>query len=79
MDKEKNKTIDQGNGEDLMTICPFVKKRYDKCYCVDMDSRKTSLAIRYCMGNFEQCEIYKKLLKERGFNHRESSPILVAI
>jgi hypothetical protein len=59
MEEEKNKMRDQDNCEDLKTICPFTAKRYDKCYCVNMDSRKISLAVRYCMGIFDQCEIYK--------------------
>lgn len=46
MAKEKNKIKDQDDGEDLKAICPFVKKRYTKCYCIDMDSLKISQAIR---------------------------------
>ncbi len=59
MKEEKNKMRDQDNCEDLKAICPFVKKGYAKCYCIDMGSQKISQAIRYCMGSFEQCEIYK--------------------
>ena len=41
-------------------FCPFLKKPFDDCLCVDMNSQKTFDVLYYCRVNFEECEIYQK-------------------
>ena len=40
--------------------CPFIKKSFRECYCMDMNSLRTDDAIYYCGLNFTQCPIYKE-------------------
>lgn len=47
-------------------LCPFIDDPHPDCYCVDMDSLKINLLLRYCRVNYEQCEVFQKVLQERG-------------
>ncbi|MCM2359910.1 MAG: hypothetical protein NDI77_17295 [Geobacteraceae bacterium] len=49
--------------------CPFILSPFDDCFVVGLNSQNIKLAIYYCGGNFEECEVYrretgKQLLKE---------------
>ena len=45
---------------DSTSQCPLVARRFDECYCKNMNSQKIASVVHYCMRNFEACEIYKK-------------------
>ncbi|MBI5640504.1 MAG: hypothetical protein HZA17_08775 [Nitrospirae bacterium] len=48
------------------SLCPFIMKPFDGCYCTSTSSLYTEATIFYCGGNYKQCEIYGKKLKEMG-------------
>ncbi len=54
-----------GSGGASGALCPFIDDPHPDCYCVDMDSMKISLLLRYCRENYRQCEVYQKILRER--------------
>lgn len=54
----------QGNQMELKKLCPFVARHSDECYCTNMNSQKVPLVLCYCWRGFEQCEIYRRFLKE---------------
>ncbi len=45
--------------------CPFTETPSEECFVARMDSRAIELAILYCGGEYEQCEIYKRLVMDR--------------
>ncbi len=40
--------------------CPFSSDPFDDCYVVEMQSQNIPDAIRYCGGDFEDCDIFKR-------------------
>lgn len=42
-------------------LCPFIVSAYDDCYCTEINSQKVESIVFYCMSNYVECEIYKKL------------------
>ncbi len=63
---EKNNQDDQRNQKSLKKFCPFVEDSHDDCYCFDiMNSQEISRVVQYCGKNFEECEIYKRILNDR--------------
>ncbi|MBI3599440.1 MAG: hypothetical protein HY097_02225 [Nitrospinae bacterium] len=42
-------------------LCPFTRNPHSSCYCVDINSSKVLPILYYCGGNFENCEIYRRL------------------
>jgi hypothetical protein len=46
-------------------MCPFLVDPCEECYVVRMDSQAIEWAIRYCGGEYEQCEIYRRLVMDR--------------
>ena len=50
----------------IKSKCPFIKEPFEECYCSHMNSQMTEKMIKFCGENFEECEIYKKHLKEGG-------------
>lgn len=42
-------------------LCPFIGRLYKECYSTEMDSGKVEDAIHYCGGNYEECEIYRRV------------------
>ena len=46
-------------------LCPFVENPHDDCYIVTLESLKVEAAIYYCGGNFQKCDIYQRLVKDR--------------
>lgn len=47
------------------TKCPFIREPFDDCYCSQMSSQVSDKVIKFCGGNYEECDIYVKHLKER--------------
>jgi len=43
--------------------CPFVDEPFEYCYCASTNSINVKHVIRYCGGNFEECEIYKHSMR----------------
>lgn len=41
-------------------FCPFLRKPFDDCLCLNMDSQKTFGVLYFCRANFQECEIYRK-------------------
>jgi len=46
------------------TKCPYLKDPFEDCYCSHMNSQITEKIIKFCGGNFEDCEIYKKHVRD---------------
>ncbi len=44
--------------------CPFIHKPFKECYCLNLRSINIQDAIFYCIGSFEECEIYNKYFHE---------------
>jgi len=44
--------------------CPFLNTPFEDCYVRDLDSLEVESAIRYCGGEFKQCDIYVRHLTE---------------
>jgi hypothetical protein len=42
------------------TLCPFIRKPFENCFCVSTNSLFSEATIHYCGGHFEKCEIYEK-------------------
>jgi len=49
------------------TLCPFVDKPFEGCYCTSTSSLHTEATINFCGGNFKQCDIYGKISGSKGF------------
>lgn len=50
-------------------LCPYIKNPHKDCYCSEMQSQSSEVMIYYvdiCGGNFEDCEIYKRLNKNEA-------------
>lgn len=62
---EANNRKGQQNQEGLKEFCPFVEDPYEDCYCFDRNSLRISKALHYCQENFRECEIYKRILREK--------------
>jgi len=60
------------NNQDYLKIhespidkCTFVQDPYNECYCFRVDSHEMiQKAKYYCMENFIECEIYRRISKE---------------
>jgi len=48
------------NSQRSIGNCPFLKKPFTECLCLDMDSQKTFGVLHYCQANFKECEIYQQ-------------------
>jgi adenosylmethionine-8-amino-7-oxononanoate aminotransferase len=59
---------DKGGSTSALTrgrrLCPFVSKPFNECFCSDTGSASAEAAIRVCGGDFENCEIYKRMKRE---------------
>lgn len=47
------------------TMCPFIKEPFEECYCSQMNSHATEKVVKYCGGNYEECDIYQKHIMVR--------------
>ena len=45
--------------------CPFLDDPCEECHVARLDSVAIELAIHYCGGEYGQCEIYRRLVKDR--------------
>jgi len=66
---EKNNKIEESmlNRFAKRTLCPFISKTFEGCYCTSTSSLNTEATINYCGGNFKQCDIYGKIAGSKGF------------
>lgn len=66
---EKNNNIEDIMSNSLVkrTICPFINKPFEGCYCTSTSSLNTEAIINYCGGNFKQCDIYREIAGSKGF------------
>lgn len=54
----KQQTFDNNENGDRM--CPVLKNPETDCYCIDMTSMKIPYAVKYCLRDFRECDIYQK-------------------
>jgi len=47
-----------------MIRCPYLNHPFADCYCSHMNSQMTEKAVKFCGGNFKECDVYQKHLKE---------------
>jgi hypothetical protein len=40
--------------------CPHITDPYLECYGIGFDSENTQKAVKYCLGDYTNCEIYIK-------------------
>lgn len=65
--EKNNKKENLSNGLAKKTVCPFINKPFEGCYCTSTSSLNTEAIINYCGGNFNQCDIYRKFAGSKGF------------
>ncbi len=64
---ERSNRKGRKNQEGLKKFCPFVEDPYEDCYCFNiMNSQEVRRVVHYCGKDFEDCEIYKKILKGKN-------------
>jgi len=34
------------------------------CYCTNLISQNTEAAVRFCGGKYQECEVYKRLVRD---------------
>ena len=44
-------------------VCPLVFSPSEDCHCVRMNSLKIGDVMRFCMGKYLECKIYRKLVQ----------------
>ncbi|MBI5075235.1 MAG: hypothetical protein HZB62_08760 [Nitrospirae bacterium] len=44
------------------TKCPFLNSPFPDCYCSQLTSQATDKVIKYCVGTYEECDIYRQHL-----------------
>ncbi|NIA11818.1 MAG: hypothetical protein GWP10_19360 [Nitrospiraceae bacterium] len=52
-------------------VCPFVASPSKDCYCVEMNSDRIRNVVKFCMGNYLECKIYRRLSGRQKFRTRE--------
>ena len=45
-------------------MCPILADPLPECYCIDMTSMKIPYAIKYCLFEYKDCDIYRRIQKE---------------
>lgn len=48
-------------GQVAEELCLYVKSPSPDCYCINMNSAKIELAVRFCMGDFRKCPHFCEL------------------
>ena len=56
---QKGKELRSGRAR-RSNLCPLIDEPCSECFCSDLRSQNIEAAIRYCSGNFEECEIFKR-------------------
>ncbi len=41
-------------------LCPLVTRPKPGCFCAEICSANVESVIRFCMGDFHSCEIYRR-------------------
>ncbi len=39
--------------------CPYLKKPFPACFCAQLGTATIDDATRYCLGNYQRCEIFR--------------------
>lgn len=55
-------SVKDGSGEK----CPLIPQYLEGCYCTNLISQNTEAAIRFCVGNYQECDLYKRHLRDSG-------------
>lgn len=53
---EKNSGIHEG-------YCPFLGLEYEQCYTVQMTSQAIPKILKFCAGDYENCDVYTQLFQ----------------
>jgi hypothetical protein len=56
--------VSYDNGQPPGLYCPLIKDPAPDCYCVEMNNSKINLVMRYCSGDYKQCDIYKRVFQQ---------------
>ena len=44
-------------------VCPVLMDPDPDCYCFDLSSMKIPYAIKYCLRDFRECDIFQRIQK----------------
>jgi len=44
--------------------CPLLPQYLEGCYCTNLISQNTEAAVRFCGGKYQECEVYKRLVRD---------------
>jgi hypothetical protein len=42
-------------------MCPVLPDPEPDCYCLDLTSMKIPYAVKYCLRDFRECDIYQRV------------------
>ncbi|MEE4263842.1 MAG: hypothetical protein V2I56_14210 [Desulfobacteraceae bacterium] len=45
-------------------MCPLLMDPDPDCYCLDLSSLKIPYAIKYCLHDFRECDIYQRVFND---------------
>jgi hypothetical protein len=51
---------------DKPRLCPLVEEQLEECYFMRMTSSDISKTVLYCLGSYEECDIYRKKRNDRS-------------
>jgi hypothetical protein len=63
MPETNNMDFDKGKSQRV--FCPFIKDPHQECYCLDINSSKVNLVAKFCSGDYEECDIYNRILQKK--------------
>jgi len=49
------------NFDDGGKMCPILDDPEPDCYCIDMTSLKIPRAVKYCLRDFRECDIFQRV------------------
>jgi hypothetical protein len=44
-------------------MCPLLENPAPDCYCIDLTSLKIPYAVKYCLRDFRECDIFQRVFK----------------
>ena len=56
-------------------FCPFIKTPRPECHCVEMNGRKINLAMRFCLKDYKNCRIYRRLFLQEARRSDETDSV----
>lgn len=63
--KDGNKSGTQGLTRFIaMVRCPYLLHPFSDCYCSQMNSQMTEKAVKFCGGDFKDCDVYQNHLTQ---------------